>query len=185
MSDEDGIELRVEPLDFFESEVGEARLHPTTTRELGVGRGDPIGVHGERAAAAVVREAEPSIEPGVIELSMESRTGAGANPPDTVRVSRARSVEAERLVLELPPEFDSSLQGFPDRTEAAEQLRGRALRTPQPLLVFAVRPDGPHSIPFKAVRSVPTGIVSIGERTTIEFPEAIRQYWAEGESLDQ
>ncbi|WP_049902982.1 AAA family ATPase [Halococcus agarilyticus] len=106
-ADDDGVELTVTGARKRDAGRGVARLPEPARRALGVLSGDTVVIVGERATVAKVWPAGGDLAGDAVRVDADTRTNAGVNVGDTVRVQPVSVADADRITVDVPGSVDA------------------------------------------------------------------------------
>ena len=106
-ADDDGVELTVTGARKRDAGRGVARLPEPARRALGVLSGDTVVIGGERATVAKVWPADGDLAGDALRVDADTRTNAGVNVGDTVRVQPVSVADADRITVDVPGSVDT------------------------------------------------------------------------------
>ena len=150
-ADDDGVELTVTGARKRDAGRGVARLPEPARRALGVLSGDTVVIVGERATVAKVWPAGGDLAGDGVRVDADTRTNAGVNVGDTVRVQPVSVADADRITVDVPGSVDTGnaddlaalvKRALLDRPiKAGERFRIERLG-PTAFSIAATQPDG-------------------------------------------
>ncbi|EMA53376.1 MULTISPECIES: AAA family ATPase [Halococcus] len=149
-ADDDGVELTVSGAQKRDAGRGVARLPESARRSLGVLSGDTVVIVGEHATVAKVWPAGGDLAGDAVRVDADTRTNAGVNVGDTVRVRPVSVADADRITIDVPGSVDAAADDLAallkrallDRPiKAGEQFRIERLG-PTAFSIAATRPEG-------------------------------------------
>jgi transitional endoplasmic reticulum ATPase len=106
-ADDDGVELTVSGARKRDAGRGVARLPEPARRALGVLSGDTVVIVGGRATVAKVWPAGGDLAGDAVRVDADTRTNAGVNVGDTVRVQPVSVADADRITVDVPGSVDT------------------------------------------------------------------------------
>ena len=152
--------------------AGRARLDAETRLQLGVSPGDIVEIEGERKTGAIVWRARPVDEgKGIIRIDNLTRKNARVGIGDKVIVRRAEPKIASSVVIAPAISQSQRIQfGHGIENLVKRGLLKRPVTAGDTIVIPGIALFG-NSLPFGVVKTVPKGIVLIGEETEIVVRE--------------
>ena len=152
--------------------AGRARLDAETRLQLGVSPGDVVEMEGGRKTGAIVWRARPVDEgKGIIRIDNLTRKNARVGIGDKVIVRRAEPKIASSVVIAPAISQSQRIQfGHGIENLVKRGLLKRPVTAGDTIVIPGIALFG-NSLPFGVVKTVPKGIVLIGEETEIVVRE--------------
>jgi len=167
-------EVMLKVSEAFQQDVGygRARIDNQTRVELELSIGDFIEIEGTKNTAAVVWRAHPTDEgKGIIRIDNLTRKNAGTGLGDRVKIKRADVKEAREVALApLISEGQQIQFGAGFEILVKKGLLKRPVTKGDSAIIPGIALFG-SSLPFIVISTSPSGIVLIGEETTITVKE--------------
>ncbi len=171
---EDFLELKVATA-FTKSEAGfgRVRIDSASARKLELQVGDVVEIIGKRATVAKVMKGAIDDEGrGIIRMDGTTRSNAGVSVDENVRVRKAETIPAEKVVIapyNLPAGKKISFREGSDEIFKNGMINRPVVKEDE-IVVPNIALMG-SSISFKVITTAPTGIVVINNSTEIIIKE--------------
>ncbi len=171
---EDFLELKVATA-FTKSEAGfgRVRIDSASARKLELQVGDVVEIIGKRATVAKVMKGAIDDEGrGIIRMDGTTRSNAGVSVDENVRVRKAETIPAEKVVIapyNLPAGKKISFREGSDEIFKNGMINRPVIKEDE-IVVPNIALMG-SSISFKVITTAPTGIVVINNSTEIVIKE--------------
>ncbi|MBQ7701097.1 MAG: AAA family ATPase, partial [Candidatus Methanomethylophilaceae archaeon] len=171
---EDFLELKVATA-FTKSEAGfgRVRIDSASARKLELQVGDVVEIIGKRATVAKVMKGAIDDEGrGIIRMDGTTRSNAGVSVDENVRVRKAETIPAEKVVIapyNLPAGKKISFREGSDEIFKNGMINRPVVKEDE-IVVPNIALMG-SSISFKVITTAPTGIVVINNSTEIVIKE--------------
>ncbi|ERH04223.1 MAG: ATP-dependent 26S proteasome regulatory subunit [Halorubrum sp. J07HR59] len=165
MSAMEGVQLTVQAAEKRDAGRGIARLPESARRNLSVLSGDTVLVEGVQTAVAKVWPGGPDTSEGSMLIDADTRSNAGVQVGDTVRVTATSVEDANRVTLVAPQSLKTADVSEDAVIQAlAEDLQDRPLRAGE-----SVHIERLGGLEFQVATSDPRGTIRVTAGTDIDL----------------
>ena len=165
MSAMEGVQLTVQAAEKRDAGRGIARLPESARRNLSVLSGDTVLVEGVQTAVAKVWPGGPDTSEGSMLIDADTRSNAGVQVGDTVRVTATSVEDANRVTLVAPQSLKTAEVSEDAVIQALdEDLQDRPLRAGE-----SVHIERLGGLEFQVATSDPRGTIRVTAGTDIDL----------------